>query len=119
MAQGVPRDRINGGRFGDAALGLFSAGSKGLGRLRGEGRLKDVEARVERLIAAELLPGDRAMMARGRERWRVMIQRARKPLISEGWLEPRPGGLWKITASGRVAAKSEAAAAAAQNPRSM
>ncbi len=73
--------------------------------LGGEASRSDLEAQVERLITVSLLPGDRAPMMRGLERWRVMIQRARKPLVTEGWLEARGGRIWRITDMGRQAAQ--------------
>jgi hypothetical protein len=70
----------------------------------GECRRNELEPLVERLMSAALQPGDRQAMARGRERWRVMIQRARKALVSEGWIEARSGKDWRITDAGRRAA---------------
>jgi hypothetical protein len=73
--------------------------------LGGEARRTDLERKVERLIASSFLPGDRATMARGRERWRVMVQRARKPMVAEGWIE-EGGPTWRITKIGRDAGAS-------------
>ena len=78
---------------------------QGLVQLGGECRRSDLEAHVERLMGASLQPGDRESMARGHERWRVMVQRARKPLIAEGWIEDRTGLVWRITDAGRRAAE--------------
>lgn len=71
----------------------------------GEGASRDVEAGVGKLIATALLAGDKVSMARGRERWKVMVRRARKPLISEGWIENAHGAVWKVTEAGRRAAE--------------
>lgn len=57
-------------------------------------------------MGPSLLPGDRRAMARGRERWRIMIQRARKQLVAEGWIENRSGLSWRITDAGRRTADS-------------
>ena len=57
------------------------------------------------MMSGTLLAGDLETMARGRERWKVMIQRARKHLVAEGWLEDKPGPTWSITAAGRRAAE--------------
>jgi hypothetical protein len=43
-------------------------------------------------------------MAKGRERWKVMIQRSRRHLVSEGWIEKDLSKNWKITTAGRKAA---------------
>jgi Mrr N-terminal domain len=73
--------------------------------LGGHARRSDLEAEVERTIAASLQSGDRAPLARGRERWRVMVQRARKPLLTERWIEGGGGSIWRITDAGRQAAE--------------
>jgi Mrr N-terminal domain len=78
---------------------------KALVQAGGDCRRTDVEAHVERLMGASLQPGDRAAMARGRERWRVMVRRARTALIAEGWIEDGTGKLWRITDAGRRAAE--------------
>lgn len=71
----------------------------------GEGRRTDLETEVERLMCTSLQPADVQKLSRGRERWRVMVQRARKHLIAEGWIETGTGPLWKITETGRRAAE--------------
>ena len=71
----------------------------------GECRGADVEARVERSMSASLQAADRDIMAGSRERWRVMVKRARRPLIAEGWIEDRAGSAWRITDAGRRAAE--------------
>jgi hypothetical protein len=72
----------------------------------GQGSTKEVERRVEPLLANALQPGDQMTMARGRERWRVMMRRTRAALISEGWIDDCPGGIWRITPAGRLAAEN-------------
>jgi len=76
-----------------------------LASLGGEARRNDLEGQVGSLISASILPGDRTPMAQGRERWRVMIGRARKAMAAEGWIENGSGPTWKITEAGRNAAK--------------
>jgi hypothetical protein len=71
----------------------------------GECRRTEVELRVDELMSVALQPVDREPMAHGRERWRVMVQRARKALVTEGWIEDRSGLVWRITSAGRQAAK--------------
>lgn len=78
---------------------------KALVQAGGECRRSDIEPKVEQLISASLEAGDRLAMGRGRERWQVMIHRARKPLIAEGWIEADSGKLWRITAAGRRTAE--------------
>jgi hypothetical protein len=78
---------------------------RGLTQLDGECRRPELETRVHDLMAASFLPGDNLATAPGGERWRKMIQRARKHLVGEGWIENRPGPVWKITDGGRRAAE--------------
>jgi len=47
-------------------------------------------------------------MASGRERWQVMIRRARKHMIKEGWLSAKSSKLWEITAAGRQVSEKQA-----------
>jgi len=82
---------------------------QGLVEAGGACRRTDLEAHMERLMSASLQPGDRVPTARGRERWRVMVRRARKPLITEGWIEGGGGKLWRITDVGRRAAEQPVA----------
>jgi len=71
----------------------------------GECRRDELEEHVQRVMASSMLPADRVTMARGRERWRRMVQKARKPLATEGWIEDRKGPVWRITDAGRRAAE--------------
>lgn len=64
----------------------------------------DVEAAFEKSSDGLLQPGDR-LLSGGRERWKVMIRRARKPLKAEGWIASSSGPSWKITEAGRRAAE--------------
>jgi hypothetical protein len=65
----------------------------------------DLEAQVHRLMADRLHPADRESMARGSERWQIMVRRSRKALVTEGWIEDRTGPVWRITDAGRLAAE--------------
>lgn len=76
-----------------------------LAQAGGECRRSELEPRVERLMGASLQAGDRLTTVRGAERWQVMIRRARKPLIAEGWIEIGTGKIWRITPGGRRAAE--------------
>ena len=75
--------------------------------LGGEARRPDIEPQVEQLMKQNFQPGDHDPMSRGRTRWQIMIKRAHRHLIKEGWLENGAGKLWKITATGRQAAKAD------------
>ncbi len=76
--------------------------------LGGEAPRSEIEPVVERLMARVLQAGDRALNARGHQRWQVMIRWARKHLVSEGWLEADRGRVWRITDAGREAARGPA-----------
>jgi hypothetical protein len=73
--------------------------------LGGTAHRRDLEGQLEHLIAPTLLAEDRVLMAGGRERWRVMVQRARKSMVGEGWVANGVGPTWRITESGRHAAQ--------------
>ena len=74
-------------------------------QLGGQARRPDLEAHMQSLMAAAFLPGDTVTLAHGRERWRIMVRRARKHLVAEGWIESHHGPVWKITEAGRNAAE--------------
>ena len=74
----------------------------------GECSRDDIEAAFQKSSDGFLRPGDRLLMSGGRERWKVMIRRARKPLKSEGWISQTSGVTWKITEAGRKAAERAA-----------
>jgi hypothetical protein len=79
---------------------------KALVQSGGASRLSDLEAQVQKILSGSLQPGDRVILAGGRERWRVMVRRSRKALVAEGWIEEGPGPLWRITDAGRRAAET-------------
>ena len=80
---------------------------RALDELGGEASRAELERAVERLMADGFEAGDRDPMSGNRERWQIMIIRSRKPLKSEGWIEPGGGPVWCITVAGRKAAKTE------------
>lgn len=79
---------------------------KALVQLGGQARRPEIEPVVEGLMKNSFEPADLEPMARGKLRWQVMIQRAHKDLVREGWLDKHTKGGWKITPSGRQAAKA-------------
>lgn len=78
---------------------------KSLQECGGEAVIRDLEPAVERIMSESFQPGDRTQLSRGRDRWRVMIRRARKHIVAEGWIENHKGIIWKITDKGRQAAE--------------
>jgi len=73
--------------------------------LGGEGSIGQVESTISPLLANILKPGDSEAMAGGRPRWKVMVRRARKHMVQEGFLEEDSGARWCITKQGRRAAQ--------------
>lgn len=77
--------------------------------LGGEARKTQLEPIVERLLDSRLQASDRDLMSGGRERWKVMVHRARRLLRTEGWISDAGGATWQITAEGRRAAQGQPA----------
>jgi hypothetical protein len=75
--------------------------------LGGEARKTQLEPIVERLLAGRLQASDRDLMSGGRERWKVMVHRARRHVRTEGWITDAAGATWHITAEGRRAAQGQ------------
>jgi len=75
--------------------------------LGGEARRQEIEPQVEQLMKGSFQPGDIEPLSRGRFKWQAMIRKAYRPLVKEGWLEARVGKTWRITPSGRQAAKAQ------------
>jgi Mrr restriction endonuclease-like protein len=84
-----------------AAWQYYAPILRSLVALGGKATLSDLEAEFLRQMEPHLRVGDRSRMVAGRERWQVMIRRARKHMFKEGWLSSRSGKLWEITAAGR------------------
>jgi hypothetical protein len=91
-----------------AAWQYYAPITRSLVALGGRASLSDLEAEFLRQMEPQLRLGDRSRMATGRERWQVMIRRARKHMIKEGWVSSRSGKLWEITTAGRQVAEKQA-----------
>jgi hypothetical protein len=81
-----------------------------LADMGGSARRADIEDHLGKTLAKTLQPGDFVLMARGVPRWKVMVRRARKPMIREGFIEDG-NGRWHLTPTGRKAANLETVAA--------
>jgi len=90
-----------------AAWQYYAPIGRSLVALGGKASLSDLEAEFLRQMEPNLRGGDRSHMAGNRERWQVMIRRARKHMIKEGWLVSRNSKLWEITAAGRQVAEKQ------------
>ena len=103
-------DKAQNAGSGDVSLAAwqyYAPIARSLVALGGKASLSDLEAEFLRQMEPHLRGGDRSHMAGNRERWRVMIRRARKHMIKEGWLVSRNSKLWEITAAGRQVAEKQ------------
>jgi hypothetical protein len=73
--------------------------------LGGEATSPQLEEKVGPLLEGRLKQGDRATMSDGRPRWKVLVKRARRHMVREGFIENTAGPRWRISASGRKAAE--------------
>ena len=80
---------------------------KALVEAGGEAQRSELELLVSQYLEPTMKPGDEDPLARGRIRWQVMVRRARKPMVAEGWLEPGAGKIWRVTEKGRRAASHD------------
>jgi hypothetical protein len=81
---------------------------KALVALGGEARRDGIENYFESTFADKLLPGDLKPMVGGIPRWKVMVKRARKPMMKECFLEDGNVKLWRISREGRRVAQETA-----------
>lgn len=93
--------------FSLAAWQYYAPIVRTLVTLGGKASLSDLEAAFFRKMEPDLRVGDRSHMAAGLERWQVMIRRARKHMVKEGWVLSRSSKLWEITAAGRLVAEKQ------------
>lgn len=83
---------------------------RALEALGGEAKREPLMAEVEKLMAADFKASDRDPLSGGKfQRWQVMVLRARKHMVQEGWIESGGGFSWRITNAGRRAAKADVA----------
>jgi len=73
--------------------------------LGGDATRNEIEAKLEGTVDGSLKKGDLAPNAQGVPRWKIMVGRARKPMISEGFITGENLLRWKITSKGEQAAK--------------
>lgn len=87
--------------------GFYQPILRALHELGGKASRNELEPVVERIMRAGFLPGDAAPTSGGKQRWQAMIQRARKHLVEEGWIENGSGSLWHLTGEGQRIATSK------------
>jgi len=78
-----------------------------LEELGGDASRYEIEDAFEKGNLAFIKDGDRAIMKSGLPRWKIMIHRARKPMIKEGFLDANAKGRWRITSLGRQTVKGK------------
>lgn len=74
--------------------------------LGGDATRKEIEGKLEEMFAGSFKDGDLVIAAGGLPRWKVMVGRARKHMIAEGFVTADNLLKWKITSKGEQAAKS-------------
>ena len=77
-----------------------------LAALGGNATRKEIEAKLEDVIGGSLKEGDCVTNTRGIPRWKIMVGRARKHMIAEGFVTGENLLRWKITNKGEQAAKN-------------
>jgi hypothetical protein len=87
---------------------------KALLSVGGTGTLAELERQLPRFLEGQATPADMTLGARGVPRWKVMLKKARRPMIKEGFLEKSTGGKWQLSAEGERLAQAEAPAEAAK-----
>jgi len=75
--------------------------------LGGDATRLEIENAYEKRLHELTKNGDNDIMGNESPRWKVMIGRARKPMIKEGFLDSSKKGRWVITAVGRQATQSK------------
>ena len=85
----------------------YSPIARSLVALGGKASLSDLEAEFLRQMEPHFHVSDRSQMANSRERWQVMIRRARKHMLKEGWLSSGSSKIWEITPAGRRVAEKK------------
>lgn len=87
--------------------GFYQPILRALHELGGKASRIELEPVVERMMRASFLSGDTTPTSGGKQRWQAMIQRARKHVVEEGWLENGGGLLWRLTEEGQRIATSK------------
>jgi hypothetical protein len=72
----------------------------------GEGTRQELEKKFEETMINNLKEGDFVKNTHGMPRWKVMIRKARKHMITEGFISGEKPHIWMITSKGEQAAKS-------------
>lgn len=73
---------------------------RALERIGGKAATAELLAEVKREMDGHFRPGDHALMAKDKLRWQVMVRRAKKPMVKEGFIEAN-ASTWSITSAGQ------------------
>ena len=68
-----------------------------LTKLGGEADRHSIEDELEGMVRARLKPGDLRKNVRGVAKWQIMLRRAKRPMIEEGFIERASGKTWRLT----------------------
>jgi hypothetical protein len=75
-----------------------------LADLGGEATLAQLYSHLTPQADALFKEGDLRPDAKGTVRWQVMVRRARRAMVQEGWIEAKPSNRWHLTEEGKRAA---------------
>jgi len=71
--------------------------------LNGTATRQELEKHLEASIPSILKSGDFQENVHGKPRWKIMLRRARKPMVQEKFIDPGSGKNWVMTSAGRKA----------------
>jgi hypothetical protein len=75
--------------------------AKALLNIGGTGTRADLEKALPPFLQGLTTPADMTVGAKGMARWKVMLKRARRPMVKERFLEPVGGAKWVLSADGK------------------
>ena len=87
---------------------------KALLSVGGAATLAELEKALPPFLEGQATPADMAPGGRGVAPWKVMLKKARRPMIKERFLEPAPAKKWQLSAEGKRLAQAEAPAEGAK-----
>jgi len=82
--------------------------AKALLSLGGAATRVELERALPPFLEGQASPADMVPGPRGVPRWRVMLRKARRPMIKEGFLESARGATWQLSTAGKRLAQGEA-----------
>lgn len=84
----------------DHLASLNEEARQALNALGGEATRKEIESKLEQTLNGSLKAGDLITNSRGIPRWKVMVGRAKKHMIAEGFVTGEHLLRWTISSKG-------------------